>query len=61
MIWMDVLYEKIWYDGRVVSMAILIVCGVDEHGKREVLAIEPMLEESKESYKQLFESLKERG
>ncbi|WP_416340562.1 transposase [Proteiniphilum sp.] len=39
----------------------MIVCGVDEHGQREVLAIEPMLEESRESYKQLFESLKERG
>ena len=60
-IWADALYENVRYSGRVVSMAILIVCGVDEHGQREVLAIEPMLEESKESYKQLFESLKERG
>jgi transposase-like protein len=60
-IWADALYEKVRYGGRVVSMAILIVCGVDERGQREVLAIEPMLEESKESYKQLFESLKERG
>jgi transposase-like protein len=42
-------------------MAILLVCGVSEEGKREVLAIEPMLEESRESYKQLFEKLKERG
>ena len=60
-IWADALYEKVRYGGRVVSMAILIVCGADEHGQREVLAIEPMLEESRESYKQLFESLKERG
>ena len=42
-------------------MAILLVCGVSEEGKREVLAIEPMLEESRESYKQLFEKLKDRG
>ncbi len=42
-------------------MAILLVCGVNEEGRREVLAIKPMLEESRESYKQLFEQLKERG
>ena len=60
-LWVDALYEKVRYGGRVVSMAILLVCGVNEEGKREVLAIESMLEESRESYKQLFEKLKERG
>ena len=60
-LWVDALYEKVRYAGHVVSMAILLVCGVSAEGKREVLAIEPMLEESKESYKQLFEKLKERG
>jgi putative transposase len=60
-LWVDALYEKVRYGGRVVSMAILLVCGVNEEGRREVLAIEPMLEESKESYRQLFEKLKERG
>ena len=60
-LWVDALYERVRYGGHVVSMAILLVCGVNEEGKREVLAIEPMLEESRESYKQLFEKLKERG
>lgn len=60
-LWVDALYEKVRYGGRVVSMAILLVCGVNQEGRREVLAIEPMLEESRESYKQLFEQLKERG
>ena len=60
-LWVDALYEKVRYGGRVVSMAILLVCGVNEEGKREVLALEPMLEESKESYRQLFEQLKARG
>ena len=55
------MYEKVRYCGRVVSMAILIACGVDEHGLREVPAIEPLLEESRESYRQLFEALKKRG
>ncbi|MHC1786395.1 MAG: IS256 family transposase [Christensenellales bacterium] len=60
-LWVDELYEKARHRGRVVSMAILLVCGVNGEGKREVLAIEPMLEESKESYRQLFEGLKNRG
>ena len=60
-LWTDALYEKVRQDGRIVSMAILVVCGVNTQGQREILAIEPMLEESKETYKQLFASLKERG
>ncbi len=60
-LWVDALYEKVRFDGRVVSMAILLICGVNEAGTREVLAIEPMLEESRESYAQLFRKLKERG
>ena len=60
-LWVDALYEKVRYAGHVVSMAILLVCGVNGEGRREVLAVEPMLEESKESYRQLFEGLKDRG
>ena len=60
-IWTDALYEKIRYDGRVVSMAIHVVCGVDSNGKRDILAIEPMLEESKGTYLELFDKLKARG
>jgi len=60
-LWVDALYEKVRYGGRVVSMAIQIVCGVNAQGRREVLAVEPMLEESKDTYQQLFEGLKARG
>ena len=60
-LWVDALYEKVRIDGRIVSMAILVVCGVDEHGQRDILAIEPMLEESEEVYLQLFRGLQERG
>lgn len=55
------LYEKVRLEGRVVSMAVQVVCGVNEEGKREVLAVEPMLDESKESYSQLFQALQTRG
>ncbi|NLL39310.1 MAG: IS256 family transposase [Clostridiales bacterium] len=60
-IWIDALYEKVRVDGRVISMAVMVVCSVNEQGQREVLAIEPMMDESKESYSQLFQSLKQRG
>lgn len=33
-LWVDALYEKVRVDGRIVSMAVLIVCGVDENGRR---------------------------
>jgi putative transposase len=48
-------------DGRVVSMAVMVVCGVNEQGHRDIIAVEPMLDESKESYSQLFQSLLDRG
>lgn len=60
-IWTDALYEKVRVDGRVVSMAVLVACGVNAQGQREVLAVEPMMDESKESYSQLFQNLKQRG
>ena len=31
-LWVDALYEKVRVDGRIVSMAVLIVCSVDENG-----------------------------
>jgi putative transposase len=45
----------------VCNMAVHVVCGVNLDGKREVLAIEPMYEESETSYTALFERLKKRG
>lgn len=45
-LWVDALYEKVWVDGKVVSMAVMVVCGVDRQGKRDVLAVEPMFDES---------------
>ena len=60
-LWADALYEDVRIDGHVVSEAIIVVCGVDEHGKRDVLAVEPMADESLESYKNVFSRLKTRG
>ena len=60
-LWADALYEDVRVDGHVVSEAIIVVCGVDEHGKRDILAVEPMAEESFDTYKVVFDQLKERG
>ena len=60
-LWVDALYEKVRIDGRIVNMAVMVVCGVDEHGQRDILAIEPMLEESEDTYLLLFRSLQDRG
>lgn len=60
-LWVDVLYEKVRIDGRIFNMAVLIVCEVDENGRRDIIAAEPMVEESRDSYDLLFQNLKERS
>jgi putative transposase len=60
-IWVDALYEKIRFDGRVISMAVLVVAGITVEGHREILACEPMMNESEATYRILFDNLKERG
>jgi putative transposase len=60
-IWVDALYEKIRHDGRIVSSAVLIVQGLNQAGKRDILAIEPMADESEASWHVVMDSLKERG
>jgi len=60
-LWVDALYEKIRYGSKIVNMAVEIVTGVNNEGKRDILAIEPVQEESEMTYKNLFDSLKGRG
>lgn len=57
----DVLYEKVRMDGRIVSMTVLVIYGVDEHGQRDILEVKPMLEELEDTYLHLFHDLQERG
>jgi len=60
-IWVDAMYEKIRQNGRVVNMAVLIVSGINKAGIREILAVEPMYNESEDTYTVLFNRLKARG
>jgi len=49
-LWVDALYENIRQDGRIISSVVLIIQGLTKAGKREILAIEPMIEESEASW-----------
>jgi transposase-like protein len=60
-IWIDALYEKIRIDHHINNMAVHVVCGINLDGKREILAVEPMYNESEASYISLFNNLKARG
>ncbi len=60
-LWIDALYEKVRDDGRVISMALMIAYGINREGKRDILAIEPMYEESEETWREFFRKLKHRG
>jgi hypothetical protein len=52
-IWVYALYEKIRYDGRVLTMDVLVVAGVTLEGSRDILTVEPMLRESEGTYREL--------
>lgn len=44
-----------------MNIALMIAHGVNRDGQREILAIEPMLEESEETWSDFFKGLKRRG
>ena len=48
-------------DGRVVSLGVLVVAGVRDDGRREVLAVEEADTESEATYHELFTRLTARG
>ena len=60
-LWVDALYERIRDNRAVKNMAVLVVTGINTEGKRDILAVEPMYEESTATHTKLFENLKERG
>src|SRR5215208_6383031 len=57
----DARYEHARVDGRVVSLGVLVVAGVRDDGRREILAIEEADTESEATYQELFKRLKDRG
>jgi transposase-like protein len=57
----DARYEHVRIDGRVVSQGVLLVAGVRDDGRREILAVEVADTESEATYQELFRRLKARG
>ena len=57
----DARYEHVRIGGQVTSQGVLIVKGVREDGRRELLAVDVADTESEATYDQLFWNLKERG
>jgi transposase-like protein len=57
----DACYLKVRWGERVGDLALLVVVGINEHGYREVLAIESAAGERKAAYRNLFRGLLERG
>ncbi len=57
----DARYEKIRVGGRIRSQAVLIVAGINDQGRREVLSLKVGDSESKECWGEVFSDLKARG
>ena len=57
----DARYEHVRVDGQVISQGVLIVAGVRDDGRREILAVEVADTESEATYQDLFRRLKARG
>jgi putative transposase len=57
----DARYEHVRVDGRVVSQGVLIVAGVRDDGRRELLAVAVADTESEATYQELFRGLRARG
>lgn len=60
-LWIDALYDKVRVEDQVVTLALMIAHGVNSAGNREILAIEPMFDESEDSWREFFRKLKSRG
>jgi len=60
-LFVDALYEDVRTGGAVTSEGVLIVCGIRDDGRREVLDVAIADTESAAAYNDLFSSLKERG
>jgi transposase-like protein len=57
----DARYEKVRQGGAVVSQGVLVACGIDARGYREVLGCWVAESESEASWSAVFAELKQRG
>jgi transposase-like protein len=57
----DAQYEKVRQGGQVLDAAVLIACGVDANGRRDVLGCSVSLSEAEVHWRAFLTSLKDRG
>lgn len=60
-VWLDAQYQKIRKDGLVIERAILVVVGLNEQGKREILGVDIASSEAEANWRGFLESLSVRG
>ena len=60
-LWIDATHYKIRHEGKVVSMAAMIVLGIDLEGKQDILGIHVVENESASSWMSMLSDLKSRG
>ncbi|MBU9710403.1 IS256 family transposase, partial [Bacillus tamaricis] len=60
-VYVDAMYIKVRENDRVVSKGVLIACGVNENGLREIIGLKVTHGESKDSWTAFFDYLKSRG
>ena len=58
---LDARYEKVRHGGSVVSAAVLIAIGVDEHGRRSVLGVSVSRSEAEVHWRDFLDDLRTRG
>ena len=58
---LDAQYEKVREGGQVLDAAVLLACGVDADGHRDVLGISVSLSEAEVHWRAFLSSLKDRG
>lgn len=57
----DARYEKVRVEGQVVSQAVLVVAGINEDGRKQIVDWRVGDSESEATWGELFQSLKQRG
>jgi transposase-like protein len=60
-LWLDATYLKVRQGGRVVSVAAIIACGVNQDGRREILGVGLGESEAQTFWVEFLRSLRQRG
>ncbi len=60
-VWLDALYVKVRENSHMISKAVLVAYGVNEHGEREVLGVDVAASEMELAWKSFLEDLVRRG